>query len=131
MRTYLQDRKHYEDRYDDITVAVCRQKEQICIDAFHDAKKKLKPLTGKDKDKDPEQELRKVFNLHYYFMVEWRAGERWEAREQEIQNMMSKDEAKDRQIAEARLTSEPSCMHCDKTGLRIISKDLMHRGEQL
>ncbi|MGB3945576.1 MAG: hypothetical protein WBK76_01935 [Candidatus Saccharimonadales bacterium] len=130
MRTYLQDRKHYEDRYDDITIAVCRQKEQICIDAFHAAKKKLKPLAGKDKDKDPEQELLRAFNLHYYFMVEWRAGERWEEREQEIQNMMSEDEAKDRQIAEARLTSEPSCIHCKKTGLRIISKDLMHRGEK-
>lgn len=130
MRTYLQDRKHYEDRYDDITIAVCRQKEQICIDAFHAAKKKLTPLTGKDKDKDPEQELLRAFNLHYYFMVEWRAGERWEEREQEIQNMMSEDEAKDRQIAEARLISEPYCIHCEKTGLRIISKDLMHRGEK-
>lgn len=130
MRTYLQDRKHYEDRYDDITIAVCRQKEQICIDAFHSAKKKPTPLTGKDKDKDPEQELLRAFNLHYYFMVEWRAGERWEEREQEIQNMMSEDEAKDCQITEARLTSEPSCIHCGKTGLRIISKDLMHRGEK-
>lgn len=130
MRTYLQDRKHYEDRYDDITIAVCRQKEQVCIDALHDAKKKLKPFTGKDKDKDPQRELLRAFNLHYYFMVEWLAGERWQEREQEIQNMMSKDEAKDHQIAEARLTSEPSCIHCGKTGLCILSKDLMHRGEE-
>jgi hypothetical protein len=129
MRTYLQDRKYYEDRYDDITVAVCRKKEQICIDAFHEAKKQLKPLTGKDKDKDPEHELKRALNLHHHFIVEWYAGERWEQREQEIQDMMSADETKDRQLGEARLTSEPSCVHCGKTGLRIISKDLMHRGE--
>lgn len=129
MRTYLQDRNHYEDRYDDITIGICRQQERICSDAYREAKQKLKLLTGKDKDKDPEQELLKVFNLHYCLMVEWRAGERWEEREQEIQNMMGGDQSKDQQLAEARLTPEPSCMHCGKTGLRIISKDLMHRGE--
>lgn len=130
MRTYLQDRKHYEDRYDDITITLCRQKEQLCIDAYRSAKKNLKPLTGKDKDKDPEEELLKVVNLHRYFMVEWLAGERWEKSEQEIQDMMSSYETKDRQISQARLTSEPACIiHCGKEGLRILSKDLMHRGE--
>lgn len=130
-RTYLKDRKYYEDRYDDTTIALCRQKEQLCIDAYRSAKKNLKPLTekDKDKDKDPEEELLKAVNLHHYFMVEWLAGERWEKREQEIQDMMNTDEAKDRQITEARLTSEPSCIHCGKEGLRILSKDLMHRGE--
>lgn len=43
--------------------------------------------------------------------------------------MMAADEAKDEQLANTRLTSEPECMHCSKTGLRILSKDLMHRGE--
>lgn len=128
MRTYLKDRKYYEDRYDDITVSVCRSQERICVDAFHEAKKNLKPLTGKDKDKDPELELRKAMNLHYYFMVEWTAGERWEKRDAEIQKMMATDETKDEQLANARLTSEPVCVHCGKTGLRILSKDLMHRG---
>lgn len=129
MRTYLQDRKHYEDRYDDMTIALCRQKEQLCVDAYHSAKKNLKPLTGKDKDKDPEEELLKAVNLHRYFMVEWLAGERWEKREQEIQDMMNADEAKDQQITEARLIAEPTCIHCGKDGLRILSKDLIHRGE--
>lgn len=129
MITYLQDRKHYEDRYDDVTIDLCRHREQIYVDAFHKAKKDLKPFTGKDKDKDPERELLKVLNIYYYFGVEWLAGERWEKREEEIQKMMDADEAKDRQLAEARLTSEPVCIHCGKTGLRIISKDLIHRGE--
>lgn len=129
MITYIEDRKHYEDRYDDVTIAICRHREEICIDAFNEAKKKLKPLTGKDKDKDPEYELMRVVNVYHYFSVEWTAGERWEKREEEIQKMMDADEAKDRQLAEARLTTEPICMHCGKTGLRIISKDLMHRGE--
>lgn len=127
--TYLQDHKHYEDRYDDVTIAICRQRERIYVDAFRKAKKDLKPFTGKDKDKDPERELLKVLNIYYYFGVEWVAGERWEKRKAEIQEMMDADEAKDRQLAEARLSSEPVCMHCGKTGLRIISKDLMHRGE--
>lgn len=129
MITYLKDRQYYEDRYDDITISVCRSQERICIDAFHSAKKSLKPLTGKDKDKNPEHELMKAFNLHRYFMVDWTAGERWEKRDAEIQEMMDADEAKDIQLAEAHLTSEPICMHCSKTGLRIMSKDLMHRGE--
>ena len=129
LRTYLKDRQYYEDRYDDVTVAICRNQEKICADAFHKTKKKLKPLTGKDKDKDPEQELMKVFNVYYYFAVEWTAGERWEKRSSEIKEMMAEDEAKDRKLAETRLTSEPICTHCGKTGLRIISKDLMHRGD--
>ncbi len=129
MHTHLKERKYYEDRYDSSTVSICRSQESICVGAYHDAKKELKPLTGEDKDKDPEHELTKVFNLHYYFMVEWTAGERWEKRSEEIQKMIDADEAKDTQIASARLTTEPICMHCNKTVLRIIDKSLTHRGE--
>ena len=54
---------------------------------------------------------------------------RYEEREQYITEWMVKDEAKDAQIAAARLTEEPSCQHCGKQGLRIIDKSLMHRSE--
>ena len=54
---------------------------------------------------------------------------RYENREQYITESMAKDEAKDNQIAAARLTEEPYCHHCGKQGLRIIDKSLMHRHE--
>jgi len=53
---------------------------------------------------------------------------RYEEREQDINDSMGKDEAKDQQIADARLTEEPYCHHCGKQGLKIIDKTLMHRG---
>lgn len=129
MYSHLREREFYENLYDNTTISLCRRQERICVGAYNEALKKLKPLTGKDKDKDPKRELTKAFNFHYYFMVEWTAGERWEKRDQEIRKMMSEDEAKDTQIAEARLTFEPVCIHCGKTGLRITDKSLMHRDE--
>lgn len=42
---------------------------------------------------------------------------------------MARDESKDNQIADARLTEEPYCHFCGKQGLRITDKSLMHRGE--
>ncbi len=40
---------------------------------------------------------------------------------------MAKDQAKDDQIANARLTEEPYCRHCGKQGLRITDKSLIQR----
>jgi hypothetical protein len=47
--TYLQDRQHYEDRYNDGTVAKCRSGERIVNDTFKIMEKKLtkKELTDK------------------------------------------------------------------------------------
>jgi hypothetical protein len=50
-------------------------------------------------------------------------------RDDAIAEWMAKDEAKDEQIASVRLTIEPKCQHCGKTGLRIIDRTLMQRGE--
>jgi len=74
---------------------------------------------------------RSVFHLNgvYMQMVGDRLLERYDKRESRIQEMMAKDEAKDEQIADARLTSEPVCKHCGKTGLRIIDKSLLSRDE--
>jgi hypothetical protein len=41
-----------------------------------------------------------------------------------------RDESKDTQIADARLSEEPYCQHCGKQGLRITDKSLMHRSEK-
>jgi transposase-like protein len=56
------------------------------------------------------------------------AGERWEHRESGIKELMGEGGDEADQIEQARLTKEPACKHCRKTGLRIISKDLMYRG---
>lgn len=52
---------------------------------------------------------------------------RYEERERDIKESMAKDEARDQQIASARLGEEPRCHHCKKEGLKIIDKSLMHR----
>ena len=53
--------------------------------------------------------------------------DRYNEREQAILTMMAEDEARDARLATARLTSEPHCEHCSKTGLRIIDELFMHR----
>lgn len=55
--------------------------------------------------------------------------ERYRERDVAIERRMADDEAKDDQIASARLTEEPYCHHCNKLGMRIIDKSLMHRKE--
>jgi predicted RNA-binding Zn-ribbon protein involved in translation (DUF1610 family) len=128
MHTYLKDKKYYEKLYDDITIDICRIKEKVINDAYESLiSKGLLKLEGEDKDKDPAIELLKIRNLNYYFEVEWTAGDRWQKRTVEIQKMIDTDIAKDQKLANARLLKEPICMHCQKTGLRIVSKDLMHR----
>lgn len=128
MYVHLKDRKYYEDRYDDITIDICRTKEKIIHDAYESLLLKgLPKLEGEDKDKDPVVELQKICNVNYYFEVEWTAGDRWEKRSNEIQKMMDEDATKDQQLTDARLLKEPKCTYCQKTGLRIVSKDLMSR----
>ncbi len=79
--------------------------------------------------RDPIEELARVHHTFHYFYIDYNAGERWEDREKTIAEWIAKDESKDQQLQNARLTTEPVCQHCGKTGLRIISKDLMHRGD--
>jgi hypothetical protein len=80
-------------------------------------------------EKDPAHEVAKIHHFYHYFETDYTAGERWEKREETINEWMNADRSKDQQLEDARLIREPPCQHCGKTGLRIISKDLMHRGE--
>lgn len=112
-----------------MVVDLCRTREKIMRDSYEEAKRHPPKLTGEDKEKDPEHELLRAMNFMHYFYVDQYAGELWEEREQTITEWMEKDEAKDRRLEEARLTKEPACEHCGQTSLRIISKDLMHRGD--
>lgn len=125
MFTRLKDRVHYEELYDRITIELCRDKEEILRNIYKESKEKGFPEV---EGKDSELEAARVFNIIHYFEVDLLAGERWEERSKTIQEWIDRDTAKDQMVSEARLYTEPICVHCGKTGLRIIDKDLHHRG---
>jgi predicted RNA-binding Zn-ribbon protein involved in translation (DUF1610 family) len=81
-----------------------------------------------NEDKDPASH-RNAFYLNFFWMVF--VGDellaRYDAKDEHIRDMKARDEAQDRRVESARLTSEPVCSHCGKTGLRIIDKSLMRR----
>ena len=52
---------------------------------------------------------------------------RYENRDDSIDEWISNDELRDKRISNARLTKEPNRQHCNKNGLRIIDKSLTHR----
>ncbi len=122
---HLKDHDYYENIVDHVTVMSGRRNYA----SFEEFRKKFLEIAS---DQPPDSH-RNVLHLNWFYMlmVGNELVERYDKRESEIQEMMSSDQAKDEQIAAARLTSEPACEHCGKTGLRIISKDLMRRGEDL
>ena len=121
MRTHLKDRKYYEDVYDGVTVSIARR-NVASFEKFRERWFEIMP------DEKPDSQ-RSIFNLNWIYML--MAGsklvERYDEREADIQRMMSEDTIKDEKVAEARLSEEPICQHCSKTGLRIIDKMLHHR----
>lgn len=123
MYTHLRDHQYYEDIIDRITVEHGRRN----FASFEKFRKKYLKLAS---DQPPDSHRNTLhLNWFYMIMVGNELVERHDKRDSEIQDMMAKDEARDEQVAATRLTSEPFCEHCGKTGLRITSKDLMHRGE--
>lgn len=132
MYTHLKERAYYEKHYDDQTIAICRRNEQVLLDSFLLAVDKTLPELAENptvEGRDPIEELARVHHTHHFFYTNYEAGLRWEKRDKTIADWMAEDEAKDLQIESSRLTSEPVCQHCGKTGLRITSKELMHRGD--
>lgn len=124
MYTHLQERKFYEDIYDRHTVEDARR-GMIHYDKFF-AELEAK-LPKDDKIDRPGNAI--LLNAFYMQTVGLELLSRYENREQYISDWMAKDEAKDDQIAAARLSEEPYCQHCGKQGLRITDKSLMHRKE--
>jgi hypothetical protein len=124
VHTQLRERKFYEDIYDHHTVEGARR-GMVHYEKFHaDLKAKL---PKHDTIERPGNAL--LLNAFYMQTVGLDLLRRHEEREQYIAEWMAKDEAKDTQIAAARLTEEPSCHHCGRQGLRIIDKSLMRRSE--
>lgn len=124
MYTHLQERKFYEDIYDKHTVESGRR-GMVHYEKFYT---ELEAKLPKDDTIDrPGNAI--LLNAFYMQTVGLELLERYENREQYISDWMAKDEAKDDQIASARLNEEPYCQHCSKQGLRIIDKSLMHRSK--
>lgn len=121
MYTHLKERQHYEDRYDHTTVFIARLDMKSFLD-FRDKWHEQSPDTEENK-------FRNTWHLNniYMMIVGNKLVDRYDEREQAIQTMMAKDEARDARLSATRLTSEPHCEHCNKTGLRITDKEFMHR----
>lgn len=121
MRKHLKEREYYEDRYDRITVEWGRRNTEM-FNEMYDEFFKIMP-------DEPRNSHRAVLHLNLIYVVF--VGDdllrRYDEREDGIREMMAKDEAKDRQIADARLTTEPICQRCQATGFRLTDKMLCHR----
>jgi len=124
MYTHLKERQFYEDIYDRHTVEDARR-GMVHYHKFYDDVEKM--LDKDDTIDRPGNAA--VLNAFYMQAVGLELLHRYENRERYIADWMAQDEAKDTQIAAARLTEEPHCHHCGKQGLRIIDKSLMHRKE--
>lgn len=122
MYTYLKDRIHYEDRYDDGTIAKCRSGESIVNGTFTEMEKKLpkKELT----EKLPGWYLH--YSQLYFLFVETPAAARAEARDATIAKWMEEDRKKDDELASAHISGGTYCRTCGKD-MRVISKDYMRR----
>ena len=120
----LKERKYYEDLYDKFTVEDARRRMVYYEDFYTEFESKLPK--GETLDKPGNAFLLNVF---YMETVGNDLLNRYENRDTKIIEWIARDEAKDEQISNARLTEEPYCHHCGKHGLRITDKSLMHRGE--
>lgn len=124
MIVQLKERQYYEDLYDHTTVYLARIKMKSFLD-FRDKWLEMMPDNEENKHRNP-------FHLNniYMMMVGSKLVERHSDREQAILAIMAEDEVRDARLSAARLTSEPRCEHCNKTGLRITDKTFMHREGQ-
>lgn len=120
MATHLKERKYYEDLYDHLTVEWGRRNTETFSDLY-DKFFEIMP-------DEPRNSHRAVLhlNLIYMLFVGNELLDRYDKREDNIREMMAKDEAKDQQVIDARLTTEPACQHCQATGLRLTDKMLCH-----
>ncbi len=124
MYTHLKERKFYEDIHDRHTVESARQGMAHYDKFYAEFEKKL---SKDDKIERPGNAV--LLNMFYMQTVGDELLSRYEKRDEYISEWMDRDESKDRQIASARLKEEPYCHHCNKQGLRITDKSLMHRGD--
>lgn len=122
MYAHLKERQYYEDLYDRYTVEDARRTIKYYDDFLEEMTAKLPK--GETLEK-PGNAF--VANVFYMQTVGNDLLERYENRDTRINEWIARDEAKDTQLAETRLSNEPLCQHCDKDGMRIIDKTLLNR----
>lgn len=120
--TYLENQQHYEDRYDDSTVEICRRGESVVNQTFWKMQKKL-----------PANELKQhrsgwylQYSIFYFSMVELPAAMRVAEREETIAKWMKQDQEKDQRLADAHIAGGTYCRSCGKD-MRVIDKHYMRR----
>lgn len=118
--SFLADRSVYEDRYDTITVDLCRWREQLVLDALGE-----RPALDARGEADSASGYYQ-YSILYFEFVELVAGDRWQRREDTITEWMAADEAKDRRLAEARPAKIPYCRSCGED-MEIATKHYHHR----
>jgi hypothetical protein len=91
--TYLEDRSAYEERYDSITVELCRIREERVVDTLGE-----RPPLDDRGDADPANGYY-IYSIFYFQFVESLAGKRWQEREGKIREWMTADEEKDGRLA--------------------------------
>lgn len=121
MYQHLKEHQYYEERYDHTIVYLARLDMKSFLN-FRDKWHEQSP-------DNEENQFRNSWHLNnfYMMMVGNKLVDRYNERDQAIRTMMAEDEARDARLSSARLTVEPHCEHCSKTGLRITDKTLMHR----
>ncbi len=122
MYMYLQNRQHYEDRYDDGTIAKCRSGESIVNKTFTLMESTLpkKELS----EKLPGWYLQ--YSQYYFLFVESAAASQSINRDAQIAKWMEEDQKKDDRINSAHIAGGTYCRSCGND-MRVISKDYMHR----
>ena len=121
MITHLQTRERYEDLYDEWTVESCRRlysrKPTITDEDF--AREKLTPEQIKAMKGIKYDWLKIVQELGAFTY----AAERYNNKDQVIDELMRKDREKDERLAKIEPPSHIRCRECLATDLRLISKD--------
>lgn len=117
--TYLQDSKHYEDRYDKMTIEDCRgiEREIMSVD--------FSKYKGKESKEEKIITLRSVASV-----ASWaRAGDLYEQRKDTIEKWIDEDKRKDAIVNNA----EPSTVACQKceSGMSCFSKVLHSQGDRV
>lgn len=123
MITHLKDRNYYEDLYDKITVNIgCRETGSLL--------RAREEFLAKAKITDQE-ELNKMdfwWERLYWWLVELPyLLPRWGEKGATISSWMAQDRMLDERLASARPHTEPICSNCGKQGLRLVTKDLLHK----
>lgn len=126
MITYLKDRKYYEDLYDKGTIKIGRREAGSFVKA-----RELFYEKAKIEDKAEIKKMEFWFDRLYWWLVELPfLLPRWEEKETTITSWMSRDQVLDERLTAARPHIEHACSHCGKQGLKLKTKDLLHRDSQ-